>query len=127
MAEHPNASIVRRLAEAFGSDDPAQMERQADQLLADDIVWHEIGRSEPRRGKDELRAGMGDVDYQITGDVHDIVADDDHVVALIDATATRGGRTFKYRVAEIYHVRDGRITERWAFSDDTAAIEAFFA
>ena len=31
--------------------------------LTDDVVWHEIGRAEPRRGKAELRAGMGDIDY----------------------------------------------------------------
>jgi hypothetical protein len=54
-------------------------------------------------------------------------ADDEHTIALVDATATRAGKTFKYRTAEIYHVRDGKIAERWAFSDDTAAITAFFA
>jgi ketosteroid isomerase-like protein len=46
---------------------------------------------------------------------------------LVNATATKGGRTFTYRAAEIYHIRDGKIAERWAFSDDTAAIAAFFA
>jgi ketosteroid isomerase-like protein len=55
------------------------------------------------------------------------VANDDHTIALVDATATRGGKTFTYRTAEIYHIRDGKIAERWAFSDDTAAIIAFFA
>jgi hypothetical protein len=29
-------------------------------------------------------------------------------------------------VAEIYHVRDGKISARWAFSDDTEAINRFF-
>jgi len=32
-----------------------------------------------------------------------------------------------YRTAEIYHIRDGKVTARWAFSDDTAAINEFFA
>jgi ketosteroid isomerase-like protein len=31
-----------------------------------------------------------------------------------------------YRTAEIYHVADGKVTARWAFSDDTAAINEFF-
>ncbi len=123
MAEHPNAAVARRLADAFASGDMSQV----DQLLADDIVWHEIGRAEPRHGKSELLAAAQGMDYQVTGSVHDIVAGDDHVVALLEATATRGGRTLDYRVAEIYHIRDGRITERWAFSDDTAAIADFFA
>jgi ketosteroid isomerase-like protein len=100
---------------------------EMDQLLADDVVWHEIGRAEPRRGKAELRAAMGKRDWEITATVHDILANDDHGIILVDATATRGGRTFKYRTAEICHFRDGRISERWAFSDDTAAIVEFFA
>ena len=98
-------------------------------VLADDIVWHEIGRAEPRRGKAALGAAApgGGADYQITGTLHDVVANDDHTIALVDATATRAGKTLTYRTAEIYHIRDGKIVERWAFSDDTAAIIAFFA
>lgn len=105
----------------------AKVAATGEALMADDVVWHEIGRSEPRRGKAEVRAGMGDIDYTITARTHDILANDDHAIVLADATATRGGRTLDYRVAEIYHIRDGKITERWAFSDDTAAITAFFA
>jgi ketosteroid isomerase-like protein len=100
-----------------------------DAFMADDIVWHEIGRAEPRRGKDELRAAMGEVpgDVTIRYEVHDVVANDEHAIALGTATATRGARTLAYRTAEIFHMRDGRATERWAFSDDTAAIVEFFA
>jgi hypothetical protein len=39
-----------------------------------------------------------------------------------------GGQSFSYRTAEIYHLdEEGKITERWAFSDDTQAISAFFS
>jgi ketosteroid isomerase-like protein len=48
-------------------------------------------------------------------------------VAIIESVATRNGRTLKYRVAEIHALQDGRIAERWAYSDDTAAIVEFFA
>ncbi len=125
MSEHPNALLVRQMMEAMGSGDM----QAASDALADDVEWHEIGRAEARHGKAELRAAMtgGASDYAITGAVHDIVANEDHVIGLFDATATRGGRTFSYRTAEIFHVRNGKIVERWAFSDDTAAIVAFFA
>ena len=125
MSEHPNAAMARRGLEAMRSGDMAAM---AD-MLADDVVWHEIGNPEPVRGKAALAARMNSAaaDWSITADLHDVVANDDHTVVLAQATATRGGRTLTYRVAEIYHVRDGQITERWAFSDDTAAIAAFFA
>ena len=59
-------------------------------------------------------------------DTHDVIANDEHMVALVNAKAERGGRTLEYKTAEIYHVRDGKITHRWAFSDDTAAINEFF-
>lgn len=126
MSEHPNAVLARQAADALNRGDMQAL----DAFIADDVIWHEIGRSEPRRGKEALRAaspGGGAVDFDITVKVHDIVASDDHTIALVEATATRGGKTFNYRTAEIYHVRDGKIVERWAFSDDTAAITEFFA
>ena len=125
MAEHPNAVMAHQLADALSRGDMQAL----DGLLADDVVWHEIGRAEPRRGKAALGAAApgGGADYQITGTLHDVVANDDHAIALVDATATRAGKTLSYRTAEIYHIRDGKIVERWAFSDDTAAITAFFA
>jgi ketosteroid isomerase-like protein len=123
MSEHPNATLARRMTEAMDAGDTAT----AASFLADDVVWHEIGRSEPRHGKAELATMMGEVDYTITATAHDIVANDDHTVLLADAVGTRNGRTLHYRVAEIYHIRDGKIVERWAFSDDTAAITDFFS
>ena len=125
MSASDNLAVVRAAQDAFESGDMAQL----DVLIADDVVWHEIGRAEPRHGKEALRAAGpgGAADYEITGITHDVLASDDHAIALVQATATRAGKTFTYRTAEIYHLKDGKITERWAFSDDTAAITAFFA
>lgn len=125
MSAEGNASIARQLSDAFAAMDMGQL----DQLIADDVVWHEIGRSEPRHGRAALRAAApgGGADYEIKAKLHDVFASDDHAVALVEATATRGGKAFSYRTAEIYHIRGGKIVERWAFSDDTAAIAAFFA
>jgi len=125
MADHPNAAMVRSMMESLNSGD---LEGMADSL-ADDVVWHEIGNPEPVRGKAALAArftGPGAPDYEITGELHDVIANDDHTIALATATGKRGGRTLIYRVAEIYHIRDGKIAERWAFSDDTGAINEFF-
>lgn len=123
MADHPNAALARSAMDGLNSGD---MERMSE-LLADDVIWHEIGRAEPRRGKAEMAASLGSQDFEISAKLHDVVANDEHVIALVDATATRGGKTLNYRTAEIMHVRDGKVTERWAFSDDTAAIVEFFA
>jgi ketosteroid isomerase-like protein len=124
MADHPNAALARQAMDSMNTGDFQAMAA----FLDDDVVWHEIGRAEPRRGKAELMEAVGPTSYyDITAEVHDVVANDDHIVALVNATATRDGKTFEYRTAEIMHVRDGKVVERWAFSDDTDAINKFFA
>lgn len=124
MADHPNAAMVRELLEGFNTGNMQGLTERLD----DNVEWHEIGRAEPIRGKAALGARMAGAtsDYTIEGKLHDVVANDDHTVALIEATATRGDQKFTYKVAETYHIKDGKITQRWAFSDDTAAINDFF-
>jgi ketosteroid isomerase-like protein len=124
--EHPNATALRRMLDAMDTGDRQAMT----DALADDVEWHEIGRSEPIRGKAALAerylSGEGSA-WDINGEVHDVVANDEHAIALVDATARKDGQEFHYRTAEIVHMRDGKITARWAFSDDTEAINRFFA
>jgi ketosteroid isomerase-like protein len=125
MAEHPNAEIVRKMTEAM-QEGP----RAASEVLADDVEWHEIGRAEPIIGKAALAeriAGGGVGEYKFDGETHDIIAGDDHTVALFSVTVTRGDESFSYRVAEVYHIKDGKITARWAMSDDTERINKFFS
>ena len=122
MAEHPNATVVREMNDKMAAGD---MEGAAAKV-ADDIVWHQIG-GEPISGKANLAASMGSfAEYDIKYDVHDLLASDDHVIGLGTAVATTDGRSLTYRTAEIYHVKNGQVTERWAFSDDTKAITDFF-
>jgi ketosteroid isomerase-like protein len=126
VPEHPNATLVREALRAFHRGDL----RTAMDSVTDDVEWHEIGAATPVRGKDELArlySGVPEPDADLTTEIHDVVAGDEHVVALVQATARRGARSLTYRTAEILHVRDGKIAARWAFSDDTAAITEFFA
>lgn len=124
--EHPNATLVRVAVEKWGAGD---MQAMSD-MLADDIEWHEIGRPEAIHGKAALAERMGGdpsrMPWEIHGDTHDVIASDDHVIALVTATAKSGDRSLTYKVAEIYHLKDGKITDRWAMSDDTDAINEFF-
>jgi len=94
------------------------------------VEWHEIGTPEPLRGKDAVvkRWTSGDLgSAQFDSKVHDVVANDDHTIALMENTVTRGDKSLTYRTAEIMHFRDGKVTARWAFSDDTDRINKFFA
>ncbi|MEX0710649.1 MAG: nuclear transport factor 2 family protein [Chloroflexota bacterium] len=120
-----SAQVLRQALDAFNSGDA----QAAAALMADDIEWHEIGRADPIIGKEALAARFGTAlpEWDISVDLHDIIANDEHAIALVTATARMGGRSLTYKTAEIYHVRDGKISKRWAFSDDTAAINEFFA
>jgi ketosteroid isomerase-like protein len=125
VSDHPNAARYRQFVSAMSTGDMTSL---ADSL-SDDIEWWEIGASEPVRGKQALMQRMQALgQYQITADLHDVVANDDHLIALLNVTATRGDQSLNYRTAEVHHVdAGGKLTQRWAYSDDTQAIIDFFA
>lgn len=126
MADHPNAQIIR--------DAAAKMEEGGDlksllDLLTDDVVWHEIGSDEPIHGKAAVGARWESMPAAggLTAQTHDVLANDEHAIQLVTATVSMGDKSITYRTAEIYHMRDGKISERWAFSDDTDRINRFFS
>jgi ketosteroid isomerase-like protein len=124
MEEHPNATLYRRVTEAIAQGDTSAM----GDALADDVVWHQIG-APTLHGKEAVLAtweGLSDgVDFDV--DLHDVVANDGHLVGLVEAHVKVGETEFTYKTAEILHIEDDKVTERWAFSDDTQAITEFFA
>lgn len=124
MSDHPNAARYRQLAGALNDGDVATFAEG----VTDDIEWWEIGVAEPVRGKDALMEAMQFMsDNEVSVELHDVVANDDHMIALLEVTATKGDESLAYRTAEIYHVNaDGQVTHRWAFSDDTQAVMDFF-
>jgi len=122
MGDHPNTAMFRQAMEAFNAGDAAGFAA----MLADDVVWHQMGGT-TLNGRDavaESFAGFADIDF--TGEVHDVVANDDHLVGLVSAHVKVGDQEINYKTAEIMHVSDGKVTERWTFSDDTAAVADFF-
>ena len=107
MADHPNAAAVRAAQERFEqSGDPMS----AMDMLADDVVWHEIGSEEPIRGKQAVMERFASMPEgaDIKVETHDVVGNDEHTIQLVTATATLGDQKLVYRTAEIYHMRDGR-------------------
>ena len=126
MGDHKHAAAYREVLEQFNSGNPEAF----GDLISDDVVWWAIGADEPVRGKaalqETMQQNMGN--WNIQASLHDVVSNDEHLIALVNAVATHeDGTILEYRTAEIHHVdADGRITERWAFSDDTGAIKDFF-
>ena len=61
-------------------------------------------------------------------EIHDILANDEHGVVLVESSAQRpDGRSWTGRVAHIWHLRDGKSTEFWLFNEDLATADAFFS
>jgi ketosteroid isomerase-like protein len=126
VSDHKHAAKYREVLSEFNSGNTEAFAA----VISDDVVWWMIGADEPIRGKAALeqtmQENMGSWNIQAT--LHDVLSNDTHLVALVEAVATHeDGTTLSYRTAEIHHVdENGKVTERWAFSDDTEAIKSFF-
>jgi uncharacterized protein len=126
---HPNADLVRKGFEAFAEGDMATL----DQIIADDAKWHAVGRtplSGDFEGKEAIFGSFARVVQEtdsIKQDIHAILADDEHAVALVNGTITRGGTTYAGQQVFVFHVRDGKATEVWVTQQDPYAADAFWA
>jgi ketosteroid isomerase-like protein len=124
--EHPNAALYRRMVQACQDGDIAGV-RQA---LSPDLRWYEAGSPEVL-GRDAVVARLAAPGQGLDGriDLHDVLADDDHVVAMIRVALCRpDGTEVDYPAVEVAHLVDGQITERWSFMDACPPeVAAFFA
>ena len=125
---HPNADLVRKGFEAFGAGDMATL----DAILADDAVWHSSGSgvlSGDFVGKHAIFGNFALVPQEtdaFSQEIHAILADDEHTVALVNSTATRRGNTASLALVFVFHLEDGKAKEVWVTPVDQAASEAFW-
>ena len=126
MAEHPNVTRMKDGYAAFAKGDFAVL----DDLFADDVVWHVGGRNQltrDYRGRDEVYGFFGRLLELTEGtfhiDLHTVFADDEHGVALVATSASRGGKSTRINEAHVYHLRDGKVTEFWDASTDAYALD----
>lgn len=131
MAEHPNAEVVRLAYELFAKGDVDGLL----ELYTDDAVWHVPGKcalAGDYRGREGFRSYLAKIDELSGGtytivELHDILAGDEHVVALHRAHATREGKTYDQNEILVFHVRDGRIVEGWEAYPDLYGVDDFWA
>jgi ketosteroid isomerase-like protein len=120
MAEHPNVRLARASLEAFMRGDVEAMASS----LADDVVWHAPGVHRfagEFRGRDEVvdrfrrmaAAGVASVIEEI----HDVVGNDEHVVALVILRIDAPEGSVPTRSVQVMHVVDGRVVQFWSMND----------
>jgi uncharacterized protein len=128
---HPNEDLIRKAYDAFGSGDRDTIE----ELFADNIAFHVSGRnslSGDHMGKEqvfELFARLAEIsEKSFRTELHDVLANDEHAVALQRWTAQREGKaSLEDRNVSVFHIRGGKITEVWHHAGDQYAQDEFFS
>jgi uncharacterized protein len=128
MGAQEDAALVRRGYEAFIAGDMEWM----NQHLHENIVWHNPGNSVlagDYRGREEVLAFFArSVQIALPEfDIHDIVASDDHVVAILTMNWRKNGtgETYQTRNAQVFHVEKEQALEVWTLAEDIEGFDRF--
>ena len=127
MSEHPHVTVVREAYDAFAKGDLAAL----DQVFAEDVRWHLPGRNQfsgtyagPPAVYEMFGRLMAATEGSFRIEVRTVLADDDHVLALVDVSARRGERSFTVTDVHVCRMRGGRIAEFWDTTSDQYAADA---
>jgi ketosteroid isomerase-like protein len=112
-----NEQKIARIRDSYEGMNNRDLER-AHQSFADDAVWHGVQRD--FNGKKALMESARKVieldEFKI--EPHDILANDEHVVALNKVTIRNKGQAAEFLGAEVFHLNEeGKIEEGWAHYD----------
>jgi uncharacterized protein len=127
---HPNVGLVREGYAAFSRGDLDALQKE---FFAPDIVWHYAGHSQIGghfHGVDQVMEWLGRL-YDLSAgslivDLHDVVGNDEHVVALIMVRASRQGKHLTDQGVQVFHLNDGKVTEVWTLPGDQATDDDFW-
>ena len=128
---HPNEDLVREGFAAFGRGD---MDALRKQFLTDDVRWHTPGRSlisGDYEGIDQVLQYFARI-VEMTGgtfslELHDVLANDQHAVALSTVRAERAGKQLTDNQVLTSHIRDGKVSEVWIQVTDQYAGDEFWS
>jgi len=127
---HENEKLLREGYEAFAKADLDAIR----ELFAPDVIWHVDGRgpiSGTYKGRDEVLGFLGELvsrsDGTVKLELHDVLANDQHAVALATTTAQRGDQRYHGQGVATYHVKGGKVTEAWFANNDQYAADEFWA
>lgn len=121
--------LIRRYFEAVRTD-----HLQTAALYSPDATLHYIGRHVlggvyhgPRELLEVFRRSREAFRGTQRLELHDVVANDRHAVALLKGSAERDEKHFEWQRVVVFHVRDGLIHEQWIHDSDQHVIEEALA
>ena len=128
---HANEDLLRDGYAAFEHGDINMLKSR---FFAEDIRWHYPGKSPlggDYDGVDQV-AGWLLRTFEacwgsITVEVHDVIANNEHAVALTTVRAEREGRSLQDDTVQVFHITDGKATEEWTYPGDQYASDEFWS
>jgi uncharacterized protein len=63
----------------------------------------------------------------ITVDVHDVLANDEHVTGLHRTSARRAGKSYETTEVIVFHVQAGRVSEAWEHPFNIYGLDEVFS
>jgi len=115
--------VVRDAFAAFSRGDMKALSN----TWTDDFVWHARGSvfGGDFKGKDAAIGAIARYPQELQDiklDFHDIVASDKHVVALVNSSFKRNGKTYEDQIVYVFHINDqGKSSEAWIIADTELA------
>ena len=128
---HENVELLQSWFAAQARADIPAMQT----ILAEDVVWHVPGKnllSRDYRGKPEVFGFFMRARELSGGTVRvepiEIIAGDQHAIALVRVYAEREGRTLDGELqAFTFRIEAGHIAEFWFLVEDRYAVDAFWS
>jgi uncharacterized protein len=128
---HPNENLTR---EAFAAFERGDVDALRNKYFAEDICFHVPGRGADAgdyEGVAQVLQMFGQLFERSGGtfrlEIRDVLANDDHAVALLTVRAERAGRRLEDRTVEVIHIRDGKADEVWLYPADPYASDEFWS
>ena len=100
----------------------------------DGVVWHSPGQhplASTYEGRAATFASFAE-EFERSGgtysvEVHDVVANDEHIVALFHATANRADKRLDQDYAIVFRMRGGKVHAAWEVWKDQPSVDEFWS
>ena len=128
---HQNETLAREAFAAFARGD---VDALRNKYFAEDICFHVPGRGADagdHEGVAQVLEFFGRL-FEASGgtfrlEIRDVIANDNHAVALLTVRAERAGRQLEDRTVEVIQIRDGKAAEVWLYPADQYANAEFWS
>jgi uncharacterized protein len=130
VADHPNVGTFRSIYTAFTAGDMDALATFFDE----DVRWHTPGLhalAGTYVGRAATFASFAE-EFELSGgtysvEVRDVLANDEHIVAFLRATADRDGKRLDQDYAIVFELRDRVVHAAWEVWKDQPSVDEFWS